>query len=374
LTAFEIAGVVCVGAALLVLAEVVVRRRIRKKGGTYVWAPRSKLLMHLAEGVLPSQGKTVRFDVNRDGERGEEPPRDQTNVYRVLVAGGSAAECYFLDQEDSWPEVLKRELRKPERLAKLKADAVHVGNIGKSLIGTEFIGRIFDRVFPRYGKIDCIVFMVGASNVVGWLMRGTPAVIDDSSPNSDVYDEEPGRPFGFSPARWALKERLVKKLRSGKPTVRHGAGKKLAAARAMRRRAETILETTPDPKPMLDHFDRHFRALVEKAKAKARRVVVVPQAWFDGPIGEAEAAVFWHGAQGQPYTGEVKTYYASDVVARLMRMVEERQVAICAELGVECMPLRPRLDHSLKSFYDFFHFTPFGAETTGRSLAEFMTR
>ncbi len=60
--------------------------------------------------VLPSQEALVRFEVNSEGERGDEPPADSRATYRILVAGGSAAECYFLDQPSTWPEVLKREL------------------------------------------------------------------------------------------------------------------------------------------------------------------------------------------------------------------------------------------------------------------------
>lgn len=367
-----LAGVV----AAFVVAELAARAVIRRGREYRVWAPGSRLLMKLEPGVLPSQGETVRFDVNRDGERGDDPPADVAGTYRILVAGGSAVECYFLDQPQSWPEVLKRELARPERLAKLGARAVHVGNLGKSLIGTEQIAKIFENVLPRYEKLDCVVFMVGASNVVNWLMKKTPATFpEDAAPPSDVYDVRPDLPFGWRPGRLALKEILKRRrtLHLRPVVVREGAGKRLAAARAMRRRATTILGTTPDPTPMVEHFAARFRALLRLTKAKAGRVVVVRQPWFDKDYTDAERAVLWHGAQGQPYVEDVKTYYAFEVVSRLMELVDARMAEVAAEEGAECLNLRPRLEHSLRTFYDFLHFTPEGAEVTGRTIAAFMS-
>jgi hypothetical protein len=370
-----IAAAAGAAAALFVLAETWARAHIRRRREYAVWQPGSRLHMHLEPGVIPSQGPFVRFEINRDGERGDDPSEDAAGTYRVITAGGSAVECYFLDQPQSWPEVLKRELARPERLAKLGARRVHVGNLGKSLIGTEFIDQIFERVFPRYEKLDCVVFMVGASNVVNWLMKKTPAVLpDDDAPPSDVYDVKPDLAFGWKPSRLALKELLKRwRVRTFRPVVvRHGAGKKLAAARAMRKRATTILETTPDPAPMVDHFERKFRALLRRTKAKAGRVVVVRQPWFDKDYTPEERAVLWHGAQGQPYVEDVKTYYAFEVVSRLMALVDARMAEVAAEEGVECLNLRPKLDHSLRTFYDFLHFTPEGAEVVGREIAAFM--
>ena len=170
------------GAAALLVAEIAARLAIRRGGVDFVWRPGSRLRMHVDQSVLASQGPTVQFDINRDGERGDDPPAESEGTYRILTAGGSAVECYFLDQPDSWPEVMKRGLSKPEALAALSAARVHVGNIGKSLIGTEFIDQIFERIFPRYRKLDCIVFMVGASNVVNWITKKAPALIEERPP------------------------------------------------------------------------------------------------------------------------------------------------------------------------------------------------
>ncbi len=376
MSAAEWSVVVLTGAALFVAAEFIARASIRKRGRYFVWEPDSKLHQHLEPGVIPSQGERVRFDVNANGERGDAFPSDGDGVYRVLVAGGSAAECYVLDQPQSWPEVLKRELSTPERLLRLGARAVHVGNIGKSLVATEYIDAMLVRLLPRYRKLDCIVFMVGASNVVGWLMKKTPATMSDSAAlPGDLFAVRADKRYGFTPSRLALRELLARRLRRGKTIVRRGAGKKIVDIRAMRHRAPTVLSEIPDPTPMLAHFERAYRSLLRRAKASGARVVVAPQPWMDKPVYSAEEkAVFWHGSQGQPYTEDVKVYYSDEVVGRLMHEVESRMVRIAAEEGCDCAPVRPMVEPSLASFYDYFHLTPAGAEKVGRGLADVIAR
>jgi len=95
-------------------------------------------------------------------------------LYRVLVAGGSAAESYILDQEASWPIVLQRILERPENLKRLGASHVHVGNIGKSGVGAELLDFILQRVLRRMDRLDVIMIMVGASDALHWLHEGAP--------------------------------------------------------------------------------------------------------------------------------------------------------------------------------------------------------
>src|ERR1041385_3603084 len=93
--------------------------------------PGMRLELRQHPDVAPEIEPRVRFEINPDGERGgEDPPGD--DVCRILVAGGSAAECYALDQPTSWPGVLQRLLNEDDALRALGARRVHVGNIARS--------------------------------------------------------------------------------------------------------------------------------------------------------------------------------------------------------------------------------------------------
>jgi hypothetical protein len=123
-------------------------------------------------------------------------------AFRVLVVGGSAAECYLVDQPATWPHVVQEALNRPSALEALGAPAAHVGNLGRSLVTCRHIDAMLDQVFPHYDKVDAVVFMIGASDVVAWLERGCPASIPlDPLKPGQMYGQHPRGPLGQRPAR-----------------------------------------------------------------------------------------------------------------------------------------------------------------------------
>jgi hypothetical protein len=371
---FEVLKWMAAAAFSFAIIELLVRGWIRGRGEFAVWRPGQRVHMHTDRAALPSQEELVRFEVNSEGERGDEPPHDLAHTYRILVAGGSAVECWFLDQPSTWPEVAKRELSAPGNLARLGVERVHVGSIGKSLVSAETIDQVFARVLPRYSKIDAVVLMVGASNVANWLGQGAPPAIEERPPVPDkVFDIRPDAAFGWRPGATALAE-MFRRLRSLwlRPVdVRYEAGARLVTAREMRRNAPRVLTTVPDPAVMVDHFERRFRDMLRGLARRVPRVIVVRQPWFrKDTYSPEELAAFWHGAVGNPYEGRVTTYYSFEVVSRLVDLVDRRVAKVADELGIQHLDLIPLLEPSLRTFYDFWHFTPAGAAVVGKAVAD----
>ena len=154
-----------VAAGLGIAAEIAARALLPRFGRYYVWAPGARVRLEIERSSLPSLDPVATHAINSDGERGDEPPSAE-GTYRVLVVGGSAAECYYLDQRQQWSMVLQDALSRPENLARLRARHVHVGNIARSLVTTRHVDRILERTLDRYARIDAIVFLVGASDAV----------------------------------------------------------------------------------------------------------------------------------------------------------------------------------------------------------------
>ena len=157
------------------IGELGVRYYFRRFGSYYVWIPHTRYLFHLDLEVVPELERDVRIEINRDGERGGKPPGPHEKAYRILVAGGSAAECGSLDQAKSWPGVLEGILQKPENLGTLGVSKVHMGNIARSGVASQQLDFIFERLLPRYRRLDAIVIMVGGNDVFFWLRDGAPA-------------------------------------------------------------------------------------------------------------------------------------------------------------------------------------------------------
>ncbi len=361
-------------AALVVAAEISARLWIRARRHYYVLPPGLRIRLEIDRPTFPQLEPVVRFDVNSDGERGGEVPRSP-GLYRVLVGGGSQAEGFLLDQYTSWPGALQRLLEQPEHLDRLGARQVHVGSIARSGVGSEALDLILDRTLPRYPRLQLIVVLVGATDVLRWLEHDAPA-LPAPVRTADCFRCHPEGPFGWKPRTLASMELMARARRRWlRPVQGHPrAGRWITNARAMRARARDIQKTMPDPTGMLAHFEFHFRRVLARASAHADRVLVVRQPWFDKTFTEEETAHMWHGGAGQVWREEVTSYYSFDVVSRLMGLVDANAERIATDVGVEQVDLMPWLPRSLETYYDGFHHTPGGARNVATLVAAAVLR
>jgi len=369
--------VAALGGVVFALVEAGSRLWIRRRSPYTVWPPGMRLEIRLARDLFPQLEPRVRFDINADGERGGDVRDDEAGLCRILAVGGSAVECYALDQPTSWPGALERLLNEPAGLRALGAQRVHVGNIGHSGIGSADLDLILERVLPRYRHLDAILIMVGASDVYHWLEDGaTPSRPPSPVPEELLFACYPGQRFGWKPSALGLAE-IARRLRRSwfhSLEVKERAGAWFAAARRMRAEATDVRTTMPDPTVVLSHFEHHFDRIVRRAKAHADRVLVVRQPWFDKDYTAEEAARFWHGGMGRPWKEKVSVYFGLALVNRLLGLVDARVVAVADALGVPHLDVRVLLNQGLLHFYDHDHYTPDGAAVIASAVAAELTR
>jgi lysophospholipase L1-like esterase len=362
---------------VLVAAELGARWWIRRRTRYHVWLPGLRLDLRQVPDVFRQVEPSVRFEVNADGERAGDVRGDDPGLVRVLVAGGSAVECLSLDQPTSWPGALERLLNTNASRRRLAAERVHVGNIGRSGIASRDLDLILERVLPQYGRLSVVVIMVGASDVLLWLEDGAPPMLDSAPIGvGETFACHPEARFGWLPSRWAGLElaRRMRRVWLRPVQVRERAGAWVPAARKMRAQATELRTSVPDPGPVLDRFDHHFRRLLRRAQAHADRVLVLRQPWFDKEPTAAEAAQFWHGGVGKAWKEPISVYYTLDVLHNLMGLVDARAAAVAEELVIEHVDLRQVLTPSLENYCDYFHFTPAGAALIARTVAAILLR
>jgi len=365
--------VVALAAPVLVCAaEVLCRWWIRGRSRYHVWPPRARIEIRPDAEAFPELERRARFHVNADGERGGAVAAGEHGLYRVLAVGGSAVECFALDQPLTWPEVLGQLLNAPDRVHALGARRAHVGNVGHSGIGSPELDIILERILPRYARLDAIIIMVGASDVYHWLEEGAPPSRPSSAvPEERLFSQHPQQRFGWRPGAWALVE-LARRLRRTwfrHTEVKERAGAWFVAARRMRAEANEVLTAMPDPTVVLNNFEHHFRRLVGRAKAHADHVLVVRQPWLEGPYTAEEAARFWHGGVGRPWKETVTVYYDLEIVNRLLALVQARAAKVADALGVPHLNLLPLLTQRSRHYYDHDHFTPVGAAVVAHAIA-----
>ncbi|MFM7296485.1 MAG: GDSL-type esterase/lipase family protein [Planctomycetota bacterium] len=366
----NLAGLAGAGAALLAASELAARALVRASRAYYVWRPHDRTHMRIDPTSLPTLEPLVRFEINSEGERGDELPAERRGLYRVLVAGGSAAEGYLLDRPSSWPGALQSLLSEREACERLDARSVHVGNIARSLVPCETILTMLQRVLPRYEKLDLVLLMVGASDAVTWMEQRCPVPLPEARFGLDyMFDEHCERRFGWKPADWALRQvvsRIARRTRS--PRVRERTGSKLIELRERRRNAARWIDSTPDPEPMLARFEQNLAAMIELCRGKGARVIVVRQPWFDKELDEREEAVMWNFCIGRPYVETTSEYYTHPLVRSLLTRLDERAAATAQRLQVEQLDLRPLVEPNLANYYDYLHFTPQGARIVAEAV------
>jgi hypothetical protein len=363
-------------ALVLVVGIELTARLVVRRGNYYVNPPGLRVVMYPDRTVMRELEPAVRFDVNSSGERGSEVPRlaPGETLYRILVAGGSQPEGFLLDQDTQWPGALQIELSRPDRLQRLGASRVHVGNVARSGFGSQAVDLMLERLLPQYPRLQAIIILVGASDVLRWLEDGAPPVPREAR-LSDLFKTYPEQRFGWKPRELAVAElaRRSRRRLLNHVEIHHDAGKWYRDAAVMRARAKVVYTAAPDPTPMLDAFERHFRSLVARATAHADRVIVVRQPWFAKAIYTGdELRRFWHGGVGQAWRQQVASYYALEVTSSLMTLVDRRAARVADELSVEQIDLMPVLEPSLWHYYDFFHATPAGSLVIARHVAAAM--
>lgn len=361
-----------VGIVVVVAAELIARARLAR-GGYFVWKPHTKLLLHIDREALPRLPELARFEINAAGERHlrPAPSKGDTGTFRVLTTGGSAVECYFLDQDTQWAGQLEERLNRPEMLQALGAKSAYVGNIGRSGTGpSEAVAKLLDKIAPRYGRLDVIAIMIGAADIVNWMRHGCPVPLQPELETDEIFLQHPEGRFGWSPRQTALFE-LGRRWKHARETVeRHRVGKKLIEVRAMRANAEVVKPATPDPRPMVERYVTWLERAVKRGLQMADRVILIQQPWLRKDWTEEERSQLWNFAEGYPYSETVTTYYslecASDLMALLAR--EGGRAAIAA--GGETLDVMPHLEPSLDTFYDFIHLTAKGSSDLADVLAD----
>lgn len=352
------------GALLEVAARLVARR-----SGRYALTPHARAEHALDRAELPSLPPTVRIEVNAEGERGGALP-EGGRLWRALVIGGSAAECYMLDQEDTWPRALERNLQTEP--GPLGGRAIHVGSVARSLLTCASLTRMLGGILPRYRSLDLLITYAGASDVVAWMEQGAPAACRAQEvPELDLFPVGPDEAFGWTPGTLALRRLAVRATRRLLRPVerRSGVGGTVGRNRRMRAAATTLIDELPEAEGMLRHLEEEFRRLVTQARAHGARVLVVGQPWLERSFTPEEEQLLWSFGRGRPFEGPVDTYYTHRVAHELLRRANEVQFRVAREVGAETLDLMDAIPMDFEHFYDDLHLTPQGAGVVGARIA-----
>lgn len=338
----------------------------------YVHVPHTHLKWHLNPDAFPAlQQRDITYRVNSEGERGDEPPRGG-DCFRVLVLGGSAAECGLLDQDKTWSAQLQAILNQPESLKRLGHARAHVGLVARSEFDSTAVCQMLEALQPVYPNLGALVIMTGFSDFLRWLGVGAPSNhLPPEIALETIFLNHPQ--MQYSSKHLALKD-FYKYLRISKlrTIIRHPSiGNHNASERAKRALVKDYAALPNEPDLLWEKYTHNLQRLITAARRHNYRLIFVRQPWFDKPaITQEEETHLWNGRIGHPKDPAPPRFLSHADLLKLCRRSDTITTHLCNEHHVEHIDLRSQLPARIGVYSDHFHFCEEGAHLVARIVAD----
>jgi lysophospholipase L1-like esterase len=366
--------------ALCVLAAEGVLRLL-KPSGYFIWPPALSRVFLPAPGVMPGVSGESRFQANSLGLRANE--LSDLDRFRILTLGGSTTECLYLDQTETWPQLLQDALN-----GKGKGPRAWVGNAGMSARNSRHHVAAMRHLPLQDMKIDAVVLLAGINDLSIRLSQGDhfdPTALRDPVVQSRVTQEtflglsrsNPRDTWYRQTRLWqllsGLKARWTAGASAGKPGQQDDAGTVYSVWRQHRQQASVVLQHLPDLRSALDEYAGNLREIARLARARGVRLVLMtqPTMWRPGLPPELDR-LLWFGGVGEFQVRPHQPYYSVEALSQAMRQYNDVVLKTCAEERVECIDLSA-LSQDTTVFYDDVHFNESGARQVAAIVAKHMS-
>jgi hypothetical protein len=352
----------------LVAAEFLLRWALPGGDRFYVWPPGYKFSFRPDPKIYPGSSPQVNFTINSAGIRGDEFRRDQT--YRILVVGGSTAECFNLALEATWPYLVQTILRRKT------GRKIWVGNIGLSGLNTR--DHVLQMKFLKNPRINAAIFLIGINDLSLRLMRDVrydpkfaenPAGMKHQVQHAFKVRPRSWEPFPKNLALYQVLRRIKHKLFPPKKATQDLT----TQWRRHRAQAKVFRPKLPDMKSALAEYARNIKRLIALCRARGIRPIFLtqPTMWKD-KMSPAEVRLLWLGGVGEYQAKPGSDYYSTGALARGMEMYNRTLTKICRAQGVECLDVAGLIKKNLTNFCDACHYTVAGSLVLARAVADYL--
>jgi GDSL-like Lipase/Acylhydrolase family len=344
----------------LVLAEVVLQVAYPFRDELCVFPPRLSYTLEPDSSVLYGIHGIKHFTTDRLGIRtisGCAPAEIQ-----CLFMGGSATECLYLDDHETWCALLANKLQ------------VKAGSVGKS--GQTTLDHCIQLKYftPQLPKLKTIVILCGLNDWIKVLadtsrhLRYDDNLADLLCKTSFTHSSSFTSSHSF---------RLVSLLRSSyRQLVPDTTGQAVqdihghCYAEWRLHRAANTTALLPLDTVLLTHaladYDSNIRQMIATARERHLKLIFISQlaAWADSTAIDK----CWMGGTGRYQLDYGHSYYDRQVLQYGLDRYNDKTAAICGELGVTYIDMRDKVPHPATLFYDDCHYHQAGAKIWAETL------
>jgi len=373
----KICMVVILAAIGLLLIELFCRRLIPPPDNFYIWPPGIERTYRPNQEILPGTSPIVWFRTNSYGLRSYNPI--PTDDYRILILGGGAAKCLYLNQKETWTRRIISNLHEaPPQLR------TWVGNGGK--IGQNSRDNILhlQKLPLKALDIDTIIILTGVNDLLLRLRQGegyNPDYLEEPGSYTRQLDHAfrfvpyqyslPSPPFYKKLGVWRVAKRIFLRFFGERP--QDPGGEIIAKWRKNREQSDIRLDQLPDLTPGLDEYKNNLEKIIELATNKGIRIIFVAQpALWKKDMPPEEEDRLWMGGIGQFKTVPGQPYYTPGALAKGLETYNALLTSFCRWKGVEYIDPTSRFPRDTDLFYDDCHFTVKGSEHITRVISDYL--
>jgi len=322
-----------------------------------IWLPNLKYVFFPNPEIFPGVRDTSYLEINARGLRGSNA--DISHAVNILVLGGSAAECMYLDQSETWPALIEKYLNEKS------GQKYNVFNGGRSGITSQHHLVQVQKMLERNKWIDLIIIMEGLNDLQyalsferGYIPKDSQKVYEEAfwlSPLKEI------KPFYRDTYLFKYLSKVKKALFSYKLS-QDPSGNSYVKWRANRTNANEIVNTEPNISKSLVDYQKNNQVMIDVVKNNNKRIIFLPQpvAW-DSIMSSSFSKLCWYGWIGQSQLENTGKYYALSQLKKSLDIYNELLINTCLKNKVEFIQLEGRLEKDTTTFYDDCHFNESGA-------------
>ncbi len=301
-----------------------------------------------------------RFSTNARGYRGRDG--DPADALRLVAVGGSTTECLYLDDGEAWPELLRGEMER--RLGR----RAWMGNAGRAALNT-WDHLVHIERLPEVGSADAVIVLCGINDVFRHL-GGTWRLARGDAARRALYFPLPGPDAPLAVRSQALARlraaarNLVARGDRDRTAVQDVEGRWVAERRALRFPFPKR-DDLPDLGPALDAYAGMVRRMVEAARGRGARILLLSQPTLYGPTVDPGTEPLLYGSVRK----EEGFAWSTPALHRAMAAFNGTMARVAEETGTPCVRLDLLLPREGGFLYDDCHFNEAGSRRVAEIVA-----
>lgn len=340
-----------------------------------LWPKGRDALLKPDPASMPGVSGVARFTGNDVGLRGTTFPVED-DVYKIITVGGSTTEDLYLDDLETWSNLLMDGLNEAQDGA-----TVWVGNAGQS--GRNTVDHLaLLQSLPVFSQVDLLVFLVGINDFGAVVSFGGSSTQESLEANAAEFKQQilngggrvrPTRPYYkrsqlYDLVRSAALPQVADLVPAG-VLGRVGAGPGSFLEDVRSQRASGNVAPLPNMTVGMEEYSSRISLLAAECRTLGVRCFFMTQpSMYREEMTPTEEALLWAGWVQQE--DGTLGYVPYSELSGAIRGFNDSLISVCRQEGLDCFDLDRKIPKDTNAFFDDVHFNENGARLVAGAVSQ----